>query len=202
MTIIQYLMKIFVLHIDPHLNRQAQKARRDAFLIFVSQLYFPNRTFVPTDFKVDALGKPFLQDVFLPFSISKIQGAIAILASRHYSYLGVDLIADQQISFVTDLDIYTENEQASLKNQPDLYPCMYAKKEALLKAAGCGFRFEPKLVDVQNDFLHFLGQDFFLHAFHSDVLKATLAVCTNRHFQIAQTDLHLYTIENETIVPL
>lgn len=134
------------------------------------------------------------------FSISKIPGLIVVLAAEDIESLGVDIVADQQCSLLPELDIYTDNELQCLSQQPELYPYVYARKEAILKAAGCGFRYEPKYLDVQQDSFAFQGKSYRLHSFRADLLQATIAICVASVKRMPVWDMHLFTIENGKIL--
>lgn len=193
-------MKLFVLQVEHSLGRQEQRSWRDAFLLFVCQAYFPNQHVTLSDFKTDALGKPYL--VYLPFafSISKVPGLIVVLATQHVEAVGVDIVADQQHSLLTELDIYTDAERQQLSRQPELYPYIYARKEAILKAAGCGFRFEPKCLDVQQDSIVFQEQSYRIQSFRTAELKATIAICVASAKHMPILDMEVYTIGNGKMV--
>lgn len=84
---------------------------------------------VMSDFKTDALGKPFLDHLPFAFSISKIPGLIVVLAAEDIESLGVDIVADQQCSLLPELDIYTDNERQRLSQQPEcIHMCMRVKR--------------------------------------------------------------------------
>jgi phosphopantetheinyl transferase len=193
-------MKLFVLQLDARIHRQAQKNWRDAFLLLVCQAHFPKQQISLSDFKIDVLGKPYLVPLPFAFSISKIPGLIAILAAEDIEALGVDIVADQQHLLLPDLDIYTDAERQQLSQQPEWYPYIYARKEAVLKAVGCGFRYEPKCVDVQQDSIDFQGKSYRVHSFRTDLLQATIAICVASAKRMPIWDMHLYTIEHGKIV--
>lgn len=193
-------MRLFVLQIEHSISRQEQRTWRDAFLLHICHMCFPNQSFTLSDFKMDALGKPYLAYMPFAFSISKAPGLIVVLATEAVEAVGVDVVVDQQHSLLPELDVYTDAERQQLSQQPALYPYVYARKEAVLKAAGCGFRYEPKCLDVQQDSLFFQAESYIVQSFRVDQVQATIAICAASVKHMPVWDMDVYTIDNGKIV--
>jgi phosphopantetheinyl transferase (holo-ACP synthase) len=172
----EIIMFLFVQQIPKDILPAKRRILRDNMLLSIQRLLCTVKANSINDFRTDALGKPFLPNNDFKFSISKTKGTLAILSSCN-SEVGVDILDEGEEQFFSDLDVYTNEEKNCGIIHPEYLPIIFTRKEALLKAAGLGFRAEPKNIDVLQQEVTFLQKRFLISSFRIGELKIIVSIC-------------------------
>ena len=104
--------------------------------------------------KIDALGKPFLEDFRIHFNLSHSED-LAVLAVSEIPSIGIDI---EQFSREVDIEglgrrCFTEKENERIEKlaaeeKVRAFFWTWTAKEARMKATGEGFRLEPKRIEI------------------------------------------------------
>ncbi|WP_292010120.1 4'-phosphopantetheinyl transferase superfamily protein [Chryseobacterium sp.] len=108
------------------------------------------KNFLP-EFSYNEFKKPSFKDVSLgSFNISHSGNKVACFFSSENKRIGVDIEKIQEIEINDFRTVLTSKEYTLLRNRKaeDFFQ-LWTKKEALVKAIGMGFHFDPKKIEIE-----------------------------------------------------
>jgi phosphopantetheinyl transferase len=158
------LMKVIIVYVrtGPHRDSLLTHTRPQMLQQGWQRLY-PNRPYPGRGVQYTAQGQPYLLGGGMSCSFSHAQG-LSVLACAPTGRIGVDLAHPSEALLATQLgsSFFTSAEQLAI-SQGFFTPLqLWTRKEAVLKAAGCGLLLEPVQAQVATASCTLLGHTYSL----------------------------------------